>query len=40
MTFKKQIMRKEMKLPIIQVLKSSLCDYNNAYILVRGVLPS
>ena len=29
-------MRKEMKLPIIQVLKSSLCDYNNAYILVRG----
>ena len=25
-----------MKLPIIEVLKSNLCDYNDAYILVKG----
>ena len=31
-----QIMMKEIKLSITQVLISNLCDYNDAYILVRG----
>ena len=29
-------MMQEMKLSLTEVLKSNLCDYNNAYILVRS----
>ena len=36
MIIQKQIMMQEMKLALIQVLKSNICDYNDTYILVRG----
>ena len=29
-------MMQQVKLPLIEVLKSNICDYNDAYILVRG----
>ena len=35
MIIQKQIMMQEMKLALIQVLKSNICDYNDTYILVR-----
>ena len=36
MIMQRRIMMQQMKLPILQVLKSNLGDYNDAYILVKG----
>ena len=37
MIIQNQIMMQKMKLPYnTEILKSNLCDYNDAYILVRG----